>query len=234
MQKKLSLKESMLVSKNLKPMDIQFFAEPLGATGTDPLGGGDSNPSDPPATTPPDSEGKKTEKMFTQAQLAAAAASQVNALKQQHNQEIERVKAEALTEAKKLANMTAEEQANALNQQKIDEYEQRLAEVTKRELQAETFKSLTEKGLHPRLAELIDYDTAENVAAKISMLEEIFPELVREYGEKTVKARLAGNATLPGGGGGAGAKVAGSIGKRLAEQSAPVTKKANPYFKENN
>jgi hypothetical protein len=96
----------------------------------------------------------------------------------------------AVTEAQKLAKMSADERAEHEKQAHEKALADREAEITKRELRAEAKSQLTDKGLPIELAEILPYTDADTTNAAILATEKVFRAAV----EKAVTDRLKGNA----------------------------------------
>ncbi len=93
-----------------------------------------------------------------------------------------------VSEAEKLAKMTASERTEYLQQKKEKELADKEAEITKRELMAEAKNTLTEKNIPLELAEVLNYTDADACNKSISAIEKAFQNAV----EKAVEERLKG------------------------------------------
>lgn len=93
-----------------------------------------------------------------------------------------------VSEAEKLAKMTASERTEYLQQKKEKELTAKEAEITKRELMAEAKNTLTEKNIPLELAEVLNYTDADSCNRSISAIEKAFQSAV----EKAVEERLKG------------------------------------------
>lgn len=175
------------------PLDIQFFAEEGGdGSGGDGDGAGDGSEGG-------DGGGKGDEggKEPTFDELLAAG----------HQAEFDRRVQKAITtavtnaqekwrvmtddkvsEAEKLAKMTASERTEYLQQKKEKELADKEAAITKRELMAEAKNTLTEKNIPLELAEVLNYTDADACNKSISAIEKAFQGAV----EKAVEERLKG------------------------------------------
>ena len=127
-----------------------------------------------------------TAKTFTQDELNAAVEKRIA---RERKQTEERIK-EAVTEAQKLAKMSADERAEHERQELQKKLSEREAEITKRELRAEAKSQLSDKGLPIELAEILPYTDADTTNAAIVATEKVFRAAV----EKGVTERLKGNA----------------------------------------
>lgn len=174
------------------PLSIQFFAEEGGdGSGDDGDGAGDGSEGDDGG------KGDEGDKKPTFDELMAAG----------HQAEFDRRVQKAITtavtnaqekwrvmtddkvsEAEKLAKMTASERTEYLQQKKEKELAAKEAEITKRELMAEAKNTLTEKNIPLELAEVLNYTDADSCNKSISAIEKAFQSAV----EKAVEERLKG------------------------------------------
>lgn len=95
---------------------------------------------------------------------------------------------EAKTEAEKLAKMNADQKAKYEQEKREAEYQQRLKDLTTRELKATAKETLSEKGLPLELAEVLNYTDAETCNKSIESVEKAFQAAV----EKVVNEKLRG------------------------------------------
>ena len=126
------------------------------------------------------------EKKFTQKEFEAAMKDRLDRAQRNAEKRIQ----EAVTEAQKLAKMSADERAEHERQELQKTLAQREAEITKRELRAEAKSQLSDKGLPVELAEILPYTDADTTNAAIVATEKVFRAAV----EKGVTERLKGNA----------------------------------------
>ncbi len=174
------------------PLSIQFFAEEGGdGSGDDGDGAGDGSEGHDGG------KGDEGDKKPTFDELMAAG----------HQAEFDRRVQKAITtavtnaqekwrvmtddkvsEAEKLAKMTAAERTEYLQQKKEKELVAKEAEITKRELMAEAKNTLTEKNIPLELAEVLNYTDADSCNKSISAIEKAFQSAV----EKAVEERLKG------------------------------------------
>ena len=94
-----------------------------------------------------------------------------------------------VSEAEKLAKMTAQEKAEYLQKKKEKELADRETQITKRELEATAKNTLTDKGLPVELSEVLNYADAESCNQSITVVEKAFQAAV----EKAVEERLKGD-----------------------------------------
>lgn len=93
-----------------------------------------------------------------------------------------------VSEAEKLAKMTAQEKAQYLQNKKEKELADKEENLTKRELMAEAKNTLTEKKLPLELAEVLNYTDADSCNKSITAIEKAFQTAV----EAAVNERLKG------------------------------------------
>ena len=125
-------------------------------------------------------------KTFTQEELNAAVEKRIA---RERKQTEERIK-EAVTEAQKVAKMSADERAQHEKEELEKTLKQRETEITKRELRAEAKSQLSDKGLPVELAEVLPYTDAETTNQALEAVEKVFRLAV----EKGVNERLKGQA----------------------------------------
>ena len=101
----------------------------------------------------------------------------------------------AKTEAEKLAKMNADEKAKYAEEKRISELEKREKDITIRELKAQAYETLAEKGLPKDLVEILNYSDAEQCNKSIESVEKAFQSAV----EKAVNEKLRGNGAPKGG-----------------------------------
>ena len=126
------------------------------------------------------------EKTFTQTDIDAIITKR---LERERKESAEKIK-QAVTEAQKLAKMSADERAEHERQELQKKLSEREAEITKRELRAEAKSQLSDKGLPVELAEILPYTDADTTNAALAAVEKVFRQAV----EKGVTERLKGNA----------------------------------------
>lgn len=91
-----------------------------------------------------------------------------------------------ITEAQKLARMTAEQKAEHERKQREEQLAKREAEITRRELTAQAKDTLTSKGLPIELAAVLNYTDADACSASLEAVEKAFAAAV----SKAVDERL--------------------------------------------
>ena len=125
-------------------------------------------------------------KTFTQDELNAIIDKRLERERRDAQARIDK----AVTEAQKLAKMSADERAEHERQELQKKLAEREAEITKRELRAEAKSQLSDKGLPVELAEVLPYTDADTTNAALAAVEKVFRQAV----EKGVTERLKGNA----------------------------------------
>lgn len=127
-----------------------------------------------------------TAKTFTQEELNAIIDKRLERERRDAQARIDK----AVTEAQKLAKMSADERAEHERQELQKKLSEREAEITRRELRAEAKSQLSDKGLPVELAEVLPYTDADTTNAALVAVEKVFRAAV----EKGVTERLKGNA----------------------------------------
>lgn len=117
----------------------------------------------------------------------------------------------AKTEAEKLAKMNAEQKAKYAEEKRLAELEKREKDITTRELKAQAYETLAEKGLPKDLVEILNYENADTCNASIEAVEKAFQSAV----EKAVNEKLRGKETPKGGSGGGSKEI--TLAGALAE-----------------
>ena len=137
-------------------------------------------------TTAVEKQATPTAKTFTQDELNAIIDKRLERERKDAQARIDK----AVTEAQKLAKMSADERAEHEKQAHEKALADREAEITKRELRAEAKSHLSDKGLPIELAEILPYTDADTTNAAIVATEKVFRLAV----EKGVNERLKGQA----------------------------------------
>lgn len=220
---KMSLKESLLNSKNLMPLKLQLFAEgddlgadPGGDGGTGELGGGDPGSNDAGVGEPLSFASEAERDSYLDKRTAKA----IETAKIKWEAEKATAIQAAKTEAEKMAEMTAEQKAQHKEQERLDEISKREADITRRELRAQSLEKLAEKELPKELIDVVVFTDAESCNASIEAIEKAFRKSV----EDGVNKRLAQSADVPGSG---GSSTKLSIGETMAKQLNEQTKPAD-------
>lgn len=99
---------------------------------------------------------------------------------------------DAVSEAKKLQRMNAEQKAAYEREQTEQKLAEREASITRRELAATAKETLAEKGLPTSLSDILDYTDAEKCKASIESVAKAFKEAV----DQAVESRLKGGDPL--------------------------------------
>lgn len=117
----------------------------------------------------------------------------------------------AKTQAEKLATMTEDERAVEAEKQRLAEFEERERLLNQRELKVTAIDILAEKGLSPKLADVLNYQDENTTKQHIDSLETAFNEAVQAEVDK----RLANSVDIPTGGSNATPKT---HGEKVAEK----------------
>ena len=122
-----------------------------------------------------------------QAEFDRRVTKGINTAVAKERARLEALHSEQLTEAEKLAKMTEEERNQYKASQKEADIAKREAAITKRELMAEAKETLVSKGLPIKLAEIINYTSADSVKASIEAIEQSFNGAVSSAVEDKLK-----------------------------------------------
>lgn len=133
-------------------------------------------------------DGQTGEKTFTQAEL--------DKIIKQEQAKWKRQQEKAITEAQRLANMTAEQRAQEEARMREEELTRREAELNRRELRAQALETLAANQLPADLADLLDYTDAEKCSASIKKVQKSWQTAV----QKGVETRVAGSPPRTGNG----------------------------------
>lgn len=133
-------------------------------------------------------DGQNGEKTFTQAEL--------DKIIKQEQAKWKRQQEKAVSEAQRLANMTAEQRAQEEARQREESLTRREAELNRRELRATALETLAANQLPAELADLLDYTDAEKCSASIKKVQKSWQAAV----QKGVEARVAGSPPKTGSG----------------------------------
>ena len=120
---------------------------------------------------------------------------------------------DAKTEAEKLAKMNADQKAEYEKQKALDDLAKREKDITTRELKAQAYETLAEKGLPKELVDILNYSDAEQCNKSIEAVEKAFQSAV----EKAVNEKLRGG-NLPKGGSGNSNTLQDTIAKAMRGQ----------------
>lgn len=176
------------------PMNLQFFAEGDGSGGGaggsagDAAGaaGGESG-TEPGAGTGGDGAGDGAstgtfddilKNPAYQSEFDKRVAKALETQKSKLSTEVQQQIENARTEAEKLAKMNAEQKAQYEKDKKEKELADREATLTKRELKTTAKETLTSKNLPLSLAEVLNYNSAEDCNKSIESVETAFREAV--------------------------------------------------------
>lgn len=161
-------------STQLLNLDLQFFADG-GEGGTEPNQASGSAGNAEPQT-------------FTQEDLDKLISARLGEEQAKWKKDYAAKIEEAKTEAEKLAKMKAEEKAKYQEQKRLEKLEQREKDITTRELKAQAYETLAEKGLPKDLIETLNFTDSESCNSSIIAVEKAFKSAV----EKAVNEKLKG------------------------------------------
>ena len=137
----------------------------------------------------------QAERTFTQADVDRMITDRLSRERRQHQQDIENARAEARTEAERLAQMTQEQRAQAEQQRAMQEaqrreqqLQQREADITRRELRAQAIDTLISRDLPHELESILDYTSADACSASIDNVEKVFRAAVQQAVDARLKA----------------------------------------------
>ena len=163
------------------PMNLQFFADG-GDGGGDDGGGSGTGGDNPPTFDEFLAAGNQAE--FDRRVNKAIETAVKNA-----EEKWRMLSDDKVSEAERLAKMTAQEKAEYLQKKKEKELADREADITKRELMATAKNTLTDKNLPVELADVLNYTDADSCNKSIATVEKAFQAAV----EKAVEERLKGD-----------------------------------------
>jgi len=109
-----------------------------------------------------------------------------------YNSKLEDVK----TEAEKLAKMNADEKAKYAEEKRAADLGKREKDINTRELKAQAYETLAEKGIPKELVDILNYENADTCSKSIESVEKAFQSAV----EKAVNEKLRGRGTPKVGG----------------------------------
>lgn len=179
--------------KSILPLNLQLFAEG-GEGGDNGAANGEGGNGDK------DNQDTKTfddilkDKSY-QSEFDKRMAKGLETAKAKWEAESQKKIDDAKTEAEKLAKMNADQKAEYENQKKLDDLAKREKDITTRELKAQAYETLAEKGLPKELVEILNYSDAEQCNKSIEAVEKAFQSAV----EKAVNDKLRGKGDPKGG-----------------------------------
>lgn len=177
------------------PMNLQFFAESgedsggtSGSASSESSGSIDS--SKPSAATLSFDDFLKGE--GNQAEFDRRVSAAIESAVSTAQQKWQLMTDDKVSEAEKLAKMTAAEKATYQQQKYEKELAAREANIIKRELMAEAKVTLADKGIPVELADILDYKDKKSHEASIKKVEAAFQSAVK----KAVDEKLKGSEPL--------------------------------------
>ncbi|MDN5446620.1 MAG: DUF4355 domain-containing protein [Lactococcus lactis] len=121
--------------------------------------------------------------------------------------------AEAKSEGEKLAKLNEQQRSELEKQQQDEALANREADITRRELRAQSLEQLAERDLPKELIDVVVLTDAESCKNSVEAIEKSFRSAV----ENAVNKRLASSAENPAGNGGGSGKE--SVGSQYAKQA---------------
>lgn len=165
------------MNKNLLKMNLQIFAE-----------------SEQLENASEEVENKQQEVQSEQSdpELRSFTQDELNSILAKEKAKMQKAMDEKVSEAQKLAKMTADQKAEYEQKQREESLKRREADITKRELMAEAKNMLVEKKLPVSLAGVLNYTDADSCQESIEAVETAFQEAV----ETIVHERLRGGEPM--------------------------------------
>lgn len=174
----------------LRRMGRVMLAPDTGAGGGDGAQGGaqGNNSGDGEGEGQSGADGQSGEKTFTQADI--------DKILKQEQAKWKRQQEKAVSEAQRLASLTAEQRAQEEAKKREADLERREAEMNRRELRAQALETLAADNLPADLADLLDYTDADACNASIAKVKKNWQAAV----QRGVEARVAGSPPKTGSG----------------------------------
>lgn len=131
-----------------------------------------------------DTSTETTEKTFTQEDVNKLIQDRLTREQSKWEKKVQ----DERTEAEKLAKMKADEKLKYQQEKREKELADRERELTTRELKAQAYETLAEKGIPKELVDVLNYESAETCNASIESVSKAFQTAV----EKAVNEKLRG------------------------------------------
>ena len=185
--------KAMLHARCKMPMNLQLFADSGDGAGTnDGNGGGAGGGSNEEENGGGESKSLSFDDFLkieeNQAEFDRRVDKAINTAVAKAQDKWKTLTDDKVSEAEKLAKMTADEKKQYMEQKRQKELDAREAEITKRELMAAAKNTLTDKKLPLELADILVYTDAESCNTSIAAVEKAFNAAV----EAAVQERLKG------------------------------------------
>ena len=180
------------------PMNLQLFAEsnpegtennPSGGSGSNEPGEGDNKPAE---KNKPQSFDDYLKEPGNQAEFDRRVQRAIDTALEKAQESWKAITDGKISEAEKLAKMSAAEKAKYQEQQRAKELDEREAALNRKELMATAKNTLADRGLPSDLAAVLDYSNAEACSKSIDAIE----KAVKAGIEAGVKARIQGGAPM--------------------------------------
>ena len=153
-----------------------------GVNGADNTSNADTTTTDTQETS--NTENQTTEKTFTQEDVNKMIQDRITREQAKWEKKVQ----DERTEAEKLAKMKADEKIKYQQEKREKELADRERELTTRELKAQAYETLAEKGIPKELVDILNYESAETCNASIESVSKAFQTAV----EKAVNEKLRG------------------------------------------
>jgi|GEM_PF-3430589 len=150
-------------------------------------------------TQEPAAQAQEPPKTFTEKEFQSEVDRRVTqALESFKTEQVPSLLKQAQQEAEKLAKMNAEQKSQYEREQQETAYKSRLAELNKRELRMEAHGILEERGLSPKLLDMLPFESAEGVKAAIDNVETVFRSAVETAVNERIKSPAPKTGGAPG------------------------------------
>ncbi len=172
----IGIGENEMKKNLLVPLNLQFFAEE------------DSKEKEPEKSIEPTPGNPEFD-----AAVSKAVEKALENNDKKWASKIEQATADAKSEAEKMAKMNEEQKAEYERKQLEEGFAKREAELTRRELRAQSATQLAQDGLPTELVEVLDYSNADNCQASYLKIKDVFQKSV----EKAVNKKLVQSVDNP-------------------------------------
>ena len=169
------------------PMNLQLFAEGVGAGTGDEGGNGGGASGTGDEGNEPQSFDDFLKTGGNQAEFDRRVQKAVNTAVTNAQEKWQALTDDKLSEAEKLAKMTKEEKAQYMQQKKEKELSEREAAITRKELMAEARNTLAGDGLPQELAEVLNYTDADACKKSMETVKAAFQKAVEAAVEEKLK-----------------------------------------------
>src|SRR5574344_2640305 len=165
-------------------MKFKFIKMLEADTGAGVNGADNTSNADTTTTETQDTSTETTEKTFTQEDVNKMIQDRITREQSKWEKKVQ----DERTEAEKLAKMKADEKLKYQQEKREKKLADRERELTTRELKAQAYETLAEKGIPKELVDILNYESAETCNASIESVSKAFQTAV----EKAVNEKLRG------------------------------------------